>query len=55
MLTSISEKTPGNGRGQGVGMTKSETTMTVDPASQRAVDALGGGCGSLALSVGYSF
>lgn len=44
-----------NGKGKGVGAGKTVTTTAVDPASQNASQALGGGALSLVLGVGYVF
>ena len=54
-VTSTTAKSNGNGNGKGNGANKTVTTTTLDPASQHAVDALGGGAISLALSLGYAF
>lgn len=44
-----------NGKGKGNGANKTVTTTTVDPASQNAVEALGGGAVSVLFGIGYAF
>ena len=56
-LTTVTDKTPGNGnpRGEGQGVDKTRTETSLDPASREASEAVGGAALALTLVAGIAF